>query len=146
MKNGVETQVPTASFFHWSDEMSVGVRALDSQHRMLIGLTNMLTMAMLTGKGQERQRAVVDAMLDYAAVHFDTEESYMREFGFEGYEEHRLEHVEFASKARELKARSESGRFTLTLEILDYLSAWLNRHIRHRDQEYEELFRIHGLR
>ncbi len=146
MKNGVAARVPTAAFFHWSDEMSVGVRALDSQHRMLIGLTNMLSMAMLTGKGQERQRAVVDAMLDYAAVHFAAEESYMRDFGFEGYEAHRMEHVDFASKARELKARSEDGRFTLTMEIVDYLSTWLNRHIRHTDRVYEELFRINGLR
>ncbi len=146
MKSRSQTAVPAAPFFPWSDEMSVGVRELDSQHRRLIGMTNMLTLAMLTGRGQQRQRAVVDAMLDYAGIHFATEEHYMKEFGFTGYEEHRQEHAQFIAKALELKTRALRDGFTLTLEIVDFLSVWLHRHIRGRDSEYGQLFLDNGLR
>ncbi len=146
MKSRAQTTVSVAPFFHhWSDDMSVGVRELDSQHRRLIGMINMLTLAMLTGRGQERQRAVVDAMLDYAAVHFAAEERYMKELGFPGYEAHRREHAQFTGKALELKTRALRDGFTLTLEIVDYLSDWLDRHIRGLDQEYEQFSKDRSL-
>ncbi len=135
---------PSVAFFHWSDEMSVGVREIDAQHRRLISLTNFLVAAMLTGKRREPRRAAVAAVLSYAAVHFSTEEAYMRAFGYDDYEEHRLQHSEFTRRAQELRDRAD--RDGLSLETIDFLGEWLRHHIQFSDKGYESLFRSRGLR
>ncbi len=144
MKSDSVAAFPSVAFFHWSDEMSVGIRELDAQHRRLISLTNFLVVAMLTGKRRETRRAAVAATLDYAAVHFATEEVYMRAFGYDDYEAHHQEHMEFTRRGQELRDRAD--RDGSSLETIDFLGAWLRHHIAFSDKGYESLFRARGLR
>ena len=134
------------AYFEWSNDLSVNVKEIDDEHRKLVGMINTLNEAMLSHKGREAQKATIDAMVDYAATHFAREERYMQEFRYQGYQAHRVEHQKFTAKALELQDRADRAGFILTLEIVDFLKAWLQNHIMGTDKRYQACFNEHGLR
>ncbi len=132
------------AYLTWSEKLSVNVRELDDQHKILIEKVNMLHQAMLENKGREAQRPIIDAMVDYAAEHFEIEEKYMRRFRFAGLQDHMTEHEKFREKAFELKERFNAAGFVLTLEILTFLKNWIQQHILGTDKEYAKHFNDNG--
>jgi hemerythrin len=133
------------AYFDWSDDMSVKVKEIDGQHRKLVEMVNSLNQAMLAKKGRDAQKATIDAMVEYAATHFKTEEKYMQQFRYPEFDAHRIEHEKFTEKALELKARADRAGFILTLEIVDFLKGWLQNHIMGTDKHYAKCFSEHGL-
>ncbi len=133
-------------YFPWSEAMSVKVPRIDAQHKRLVELVNTLYAEMIEKRGQEAQKRTIDGMVEYAAAHFAHEEEAMRRFGFPGMVPHKAEHEAFTRKARELRQRADGDGFILTMEILDYLKGWLQRHIMGVDRQYMECFAEHGLR
>ena len=133
------------AYMSWQDSFSVNVKEIDDQHRNLIEMVNTLHDAMLANKGREAHMATIGSMANYAKIHFETEEKYMRRFDFPYLSSHKEEHDRFTDKALELKARAESNAFILTLEILAFLKEWLNDHILGTDAKYSQYFNRHGL-
>ena len=133
------------AFFEWTDQLSVNVQAIDSQHKKLIEMINSLNEAMLAKKGREMQKATIDAMVDYAATHFMLEEGYMKKFNNPDYDAHKSEHDEFTRTAQDLKERADTKGFGLTLEIMGFLKNWLQNHIMGTDKKYSAFFNAHGL-
>jgi hemerythrin len=134
------------AYFEWSDALSVSVGEIDSQHKMLVSMVNSLRDAMLNGKGRDVQKVTIEDMVDYATVHFATEEKYMKAFAYPEYAPHKKEHDAFTAKALELRGRVQKAGFVLTMEILDFLRNWLKNHIQVTDKRYQGCFREHGLR
>ena len=133
-------------YLPWSDEFSVNVREIDEQHQRLVGMINGLHEALISGRGKEVQRKIIADMVDYAGVHFGTEEKYMGLYKFPGQGNHKAEHDSFSEKAADLKARVEGKGFVLTLEVLNFLRDWLQNHILVTDKQYSNHFNNCGLR
>ena len=58
----------------WTEELSVGIPAIDEQHQKLITLINELHRAIESGKGHEKLERIVDELLVYTREHFGYEE------------------------------------------------------------------------
>ena len=76
----------------WGYACAVGVQAMDDQHGILMETLNELRMAAVGGAGRERISEILDRLIEYTRMHFDSEEKLMEQGGFPGLAAHRAEH------------------------------------------------------
>ena len=80
------------SLEEWDASYSINVKKIDEQHKMLIEHINNLSDAMRFRKGKEYLAAVLDGLVDYARVHFASEENYFDKFDYPDSSVHKEEH------------------------------------------------------
>lgn len=120
----------------WSSKYSVGVQALDDQHKRLIAILNELHAAMLKGQAQKVAGPLLDKLLEHTRDHFSTEEAMMSEARFAGLAEHRLKHQELAGRVGDYVVRYRRGDNSVYIELLNFLRDWLTNHMQKEDREY----------
>ncbi len=125
----------------WTDDLNVGFELIDKQHRVLLDMINELYDALMEIRGQEALKKIVNRMVEYAAIHFMTEEKHMVEFGYEDYKNHKAIHDGFSSKAVDLKNKLSEEGFVLSLDVLNFLRDWLIEHIKGTDRLYIPFFK-----
>jgi hemerythrin len=131
---------------NWNNSLSVDVEEIDQQHKRLIAIINDLNSAMKQGKGKDIIGGIVRGLIDYAVVHFKTEENYFEQFGYSETDDHIAEHVSFIQKVSEFKDGYEKGTLGLTIQVMQFLSDWLQNHIKGTDKKYSQFFNNNGLR
>ncbi len=134
------------SFFEWKAEYNTGVVVIDRQHQRLVEILNELYIAVMEIRGQEAISGVIKSMVEYAVVHFKTEEDLMLQYGFPGFPEQKKEHENFSIKAAELRVMSKNDDFILSVDVLKYLKDWLGHHILDIDMQYKPFFSSKGVR
>lgn len=134
------------ALIQWNQGLSVNVAEIDRQHQKLIGMINDLDDAMRQGKGRDILGKTVNEMILYAASHFQTEEKYFAQFGYPDTDNHKLEHAGFTKKVTEFKKNFDTGKIGLSIDIMDFLSTWLQKHIKGVDKKYSSFFNEQGLK
>ena len=130
----------------WDKSLSVNVGEIDEQHKKLITLINILMDAMKQGKGKEALEKIISELVAYTTTHFTLEEKYFTKFGYPDADRHKKEHQAFIAKVADFKAKIESGKLALTLEVMNFLSDWLRNHIMKTDKQYSKFFNEKGLK
>jgi len=126
------------SCFQWSKEMSVGVAALDSDHKCLIRIIDLLHDIRDHEDSQRMIETVLDTLLLYGRHHFAREERVMAACRFPGRAFHHSEHQGFAKRIQGLRKRFKGkGDPKMASELLDYLSDWLRHHILIQDMAFK---------
>jgi len=126
------------SCFQWSKEMSVGVAAIDSDHRCLIRIINLLHGIRDQEDSQRMIETVLDTLLIYCRHHFAREERVMATCRFPGRAFHCSEHQGFSKHVQGLRKRFRGkGDPKMAGELLDYLSNWLRHHILIQDMAFK---------
>lgn len=133
------------SIVQWDETLSVGVREIDAQHQGLLCLINELHESMKEGKSREKLGQVVARLKDYARAHFSTEEKYLRQTAFPGFEEHRVQHDKFIEKILDFELEMAEGH-TSPLEVARFLMDWYVRHVKGTDRKYAGHLQSHGIR
>jgi hemerythrin len=130
----------------WNDKYSVNISLIDEQHKKLFELINKANIVEKFSNNSKGIMGILDQMTKYALKHFETEEHYMKEFNFPGYQSHRNEHIDFTNITIEYKNRAVGGESQITNEILEYLMQWLVNHIQVTDKEYIDCFKKNGIK
>jgi hemerythrin-like metal-binding protein len=80
---------------------------------------------------------VLSDMVQYAAVHFDTEERYLKAIGYSDFDNHIEEHKSFSKTANDLEQKAAEGDLDIA-GTSQFLQKWLSGHILHSDMDYRK--------
>jgi hemerythrin len=123
----------------WDSTFSVGIDAIDRQHRQIIDYITDLDRALLAGD-RDAVGTVIKRMLDYTVTHFAFEEALMERAGYEILPHHKQVHDDFARRMRDYQHRFDQGE-DVGRKLLSDLRIWLTNHIRRDDKDYAGVVR-----
>jgi len=132
-------------FIAWNDLYSVNVPEIDDQHKKLIALANQMYDAMRAGKGRDVLGPVLAELVDYTVYHFEAEERLLRQHGFPEHDEHKEMHDSLAGKAKQFRDDFTRGQESRAMDVMLFLSNWLNIHILEADKQYASFLREKGV-
>jgi hemerythrin-like metal-binding protein len=125
----------------WKEQYSLGVPAIDHEHRELIDLINALYAsvegsATNTTTATDSDITVADFLGEiYARVgaHFALEEKIMRDNDYDEYHDHKADHERLLDDVRDLMDDYEDGAYVDMEEFGKRLDEWFSGHFRTRD-------------
>lgn len=130
----------------WEEKYSIGIEAIDEQHKKFIAILNRLSEAFLVDNKKEACAEILRELAEYAEGHFAFEEKYFGEFAFEAAAEHIAHHDEYRRKVRVLTEKLGSDDAGLEYELFDFVESWLVEHIEKEDKQYAALFLENGMK
>ncbi len=129
----------------WNDNLITGIDIVDQQHRGLLDLINEVgpLLARYSHEHVQDVSPLLQHLLDYAAVHFQTEEGLMASHGLHpaGLRHHQQTHAGFVQKVQEMVGGIASGSGVTGNQLLSFLASWLVLHILGEDQAMARQFR-----
>lgn len=126
----------TVELIAWDDSVKIGIDEVDRQHRKLIELINKLHSAMRNRAGHTVLSQIFTELVDYTEKHFSDEERLLQKSGYEKLNEHKDIHRKMVNQVKEYKDQFETGKATVTIDLMNLLSDWLVRHIQGIDRQY----------
>jgi len=129
----------------WSSKYSVGVEALDNQHKALMKVLNEFHAASMRGKASEVAGPLLRQMVSIASEHFAAEERLMESTRFAGLAAHRAGHQALTAKIGEFVARHEKGDAAIYTELLHFMRDWLYSHMQTEDSKYAPWLAVHSV-
>lgn len=130
----------------WDDAYSVDIQEIDEQHKRLIDLMNELYIAMANKSNRDMVGGVLDKLVEYTKIHFAVEETMMRVFHYEGYDEHKAIHDKIVYRVLEFQGKFRAGNDNVGMDLLMFLKDWLFDHINKIDKKYVKTFHQGGVK
>jgi hemerythrin len=121
-------------FGEWSERLSVGIEAVDAEHRLQISLVKALEDAL--AKGGAGAGAILQQLLDFTNAHFVAEELLMRLHAYPGYEGHVLEHGRLLDQLDRVRSHCVEGKHAATWELVSGVRHWLVEHMQTMDAAF----------
>jgi hemerythrin-like metal-binding protein len=120
----------------WNNACTVGVRAMDDQHGILMDTMNELRLAVVRGSGREQVSEVLDRLIEFTRMHFSSEEKLMNQYLFPGREEHHADHQRILAQILQSSHRVQHGEQMQMRPLLCFLRESYTEHIESMDREY----------
>lgn len=120
-----------AQWIMFNEASKVGVAEIDDQHRQLVEMLNTLNRAVMSGRSDNELKALFEQLLEFAKLHFATEQSLMEIHHYQDRDEHQRQHDELTVQLGEIFRRFEDGD---EIRLLQTTKDWLIGHIRHADK------------
>ena len=127
-------------FIKWNNRNENGVALIDEQHKGIVSIIN--TFYYLTSTGAENKMlyaCISDTMKNYSRIHFITEEGFLQESGYPGFEEHKKLHRKLSSEIEQMELHSIVNNDTGLL--LEFMKKWWLTHINEEDQLFAQHLR-----
>jgi len=129
----------------WIDSYSTGIAASDQQHKKLIELINTLHDAMAQGQAKAVLGKILGELVAYCASHFAMEEKLFDTHGYPDAAAHKEKHQKMTAKVIALQQQFEQGKAMMTMEVMDFLQQWLDKHILGTDKKYGPFLNSKGV-
>lgn len=129
--------------FTWDPSLETGVSEIDQQHQLLFRKADAVLEAVEAGQGAAEVRRTLQFLADYAALHFETEERYMRAAGFPDADAHAEIHQRINRRLMEVAAEFHARGATpaLVADVEALVRGWLTMHIAEKDRAVAEWIR-----
>lgn len=125
----------------WSDDLRIGVPAMDADHKDLFRLCNDFIDAVHAQSPAAALAVSMSAVVERLRRHFQVEEDMLDRHGYPSLAAHRAEHDRLLANAERLMARwpaaeNDEAWKHLVLETAEYLHRWLKDHVSVNDRPY----------
>lgn len=121
----------------WKESYSVGVDAVDHEHRGLIDLVNRVHEVLRAGSTPDDTAAAFGDLLRAITSHFALEERFMREHGYDDLDAHKDDHERLLDEFRDIMdACDDAGplKDPETVErFVDGVERWFTNHFSTHD-------------
>ena len=120
----------------WKESYSVGVEAVDHEHRELIDLVNRIEEALTASAPPDRTRAVFGDLFRAISSHFALEERFMREHGYDQTPGHKADHERLLDELRDLMDEYEGDPALGTAaaaQLVARVGDWFTNHFKTHD-------------
>lgn len=135
------------SLITWNDSFSVNISKIDNEHKKLIEILNFLHAKMLEGKStKEVIRPVLESLVAYAKMHFETEEELFNEHGYPKTKSHVKQHQDFIDKVNQFIRDYKADKVGISVDIMNFLRDWLFHHIMESDKQYTAYLNSKGVK
>jgi len=145
-ETGKTVSTGDGQFLNWTDDLSVNIGHLDSQHKNLVALINELAAAMKAGKAKSVMLDTLGRLKEYTLTHFKEEEDLFDRYDVPGSRDHKKIHQSLREKVLSVEQDIVSGRITVSLELLEFLKEWILNHIQVVDKQYSAFLNSKGVR
>lgn len=121
----------------WSDDMSVGCKTLDDDHKILIQALNDFIDAIDNDEGVFVTDGIFAVLVDYTNYHFKREEKIMEICGYADIVNHKKTHEALKEQLMDSRTRYMlNPNAELEDEVRNFLTNWLQDHILVKDMTY----------
>jgi len=126
----------------WDASLSIGVEAIDAQHRAIVGLINALETEKDSGDDTAANNSLC-FLRKYLNDHFAMEADLMLDRGYPGLEEHREQHEQFVNHVIffEIEKAFNVASGELLTAVLAFLKEWFFNHIAKEDKALGEFLK-----
>jgi hemerythrin-like metal-binding protein len=140
----VSAEEPTIGL-SWSSRFSVGLDAMDSQHKVLVESLDGFLKAMHDGTALTQLDSMLTTLGKYVVDHFNDEEVLMEKHGYPDLENHKKIHRDFIEQLGQLKSDFDTNGATpqLAARVQDSVADWLIYHITQTDADYGKYINAH---
>jgi len=131
------------ALLQWKDQYSVGIEAVDYEHRELIDLINRLH-AEFSAKGLSASvEAFFGDLLKAISAHFALEERFMREHNYDQLAQHKADHERLIDELRDIMDDDLLKEDIASSRLPERLDAWFSRHFETHDARLHKVFAAH---
>lgn len=115
------------ALLQWKEHYSVGIDAVDHEHKELIALINRLHDELMARGEKLSIRAFFGDLFMGISAHFALEERFMRERRYDQLAQHKADHERLLDEIRDIMDDFEDHE-TASAELGAQLDAWFSRH------------------
>jgi hemerythrin len=133
-------------FLEWKDTYNIGVKEIDNQHRGIFDIIDKLFTSRSYEPDGKYFFLMLNNLVEYAQVHFATEERYMQEAQYPKFATHLQEHQLFIAQVSKLVRNVENKEIDIENKTLDFLKHWYLAHILGTDHDLEKPFQAKGFK
>ena len=131
------------ALLQWKDHYSVGIAAVDHEHRELIALINRLYDEAAAEGTKPAVVAFFGDLLRGISAHFALEEQFMRERGYDQLPQHKGDHERLLDELRDIMEDFENDDEADRAELATRLDAWFSRHFETHDARLHKALGTH---
>jgi len=133
----------TEKIILWNKNLSVGIKDIDNQHKHFIGIINSVY-AKINNIDEKRLSEDLNELIEYARIHFTTEEDYFKKWDYPDAKKHMAEHEKLTLKVLKFKDKFDRNEKIME-ELINFLKDWLENHLKTYDFKYRDYAKERGL-
>jgi len=129
----------------WDPKLETGIAEIDEQHQLLFRKAASVLQSVEAGQGGMEVQHTIRFLVDYAALHFETEEATMRAAGFPEAEAHAEIHRRINRRLQQVAAEFDAHGATAALvaDVRAMMQGWVTLHIMEKDRALAVWLRDH---
>jgi hemerythrin-like metal-binding protein len=132
------------ALIEWKAHYSVGVPAVDHEHRELIDLINRVHDDLTARADEARIEASLGDILAAISAHFALEERFMLQHRYDQRAEHKAEHERLLDVLREIMESYDDDPQASSQRLAERLDEWFTIHFRTHDARLHRRLGDHG--